>query len=443
MGVMWKDQTPKKSPDKIVVISIYTQTLDLIERMCKGLKWPVMRLDGSLAVKKRMELVNSFNDESNRNAFCFLLSSKAGGCGINLIGANRLVLFDSDWNPATDKQAAARCWRDGQKKNCYTYRFLSSGTLEEKIFQRQLSKEGLAAVVEDKEQVNALSSDELKMLFRFRDDTPSDTHDKLKCKHCATIKESDADDSQPLNEAQVSFIDGVLEWLSIKPEATHFDVGTDTVPGELATTTEALMIFEATKRVDESEVSTPVMVSKPKAKNSKVGDLKSIRKKLHTGGFKQLSDFHKEMRHLFSNARKCFELGTPQYQDAGILQEHFETHWSSLASEISLLQGGGGARVFTEEELAGAAANIQAHSNQNSRSVSSRHKFGIPIVDKTKKPCAVGASAVALASRAVDDTDGGAIKNDSKRLSAGGAFKPQVTNFSFRVTLSLSSCVQF
>jgi DNA repair and recombination RAD54-like protein len=65
--------------------------------MCKGRKWPVVRLDGSLAVKKRMELVNAFNDETNRNAFCFLLSSKAGGCGINLIGANRLVLFDSDW----------------------------------------------------------------------------------------------------------------------------------------------------------------------------------------------------------------------------------------------------------------------------------------------------------------------------------------------------------
>lgn len=65
--------------------------------MCKGRKWPVVRLDGSLAVKKRMELVNAFNDPTNRNAFCFLLSSKAGGCGINLIGANRLVLFDSDW----------------------------------------------------------------------------------------------------------------------------------------------------------------------------------------------------------------------------------------------------------------------------------------------------------------------------------------------------------
>lgn len=54
-----------------------------------------MRLDGSVATKKRGNLVDEFNDPLNRNAFCFLLSSKAGGCGINLIGANRLVLFDS------------------------------------------------------------------------------------------------------------------------------------------------------------------------------------------------------------------------------------------------------------------------------------------------------------------------------------------------------------
>ena len=52
-----------------------------------------------------------------------------------------MVLFDPDWNPAVDKQAAARCWRDGQKKRCFTYRFLATGTVEEKIFQRQLSKE--------------------------------------------------------------------------------------------------------------------------------------------------------------------------------------------------------------------------------------------------------------------------------------------------------------
>lgn len=54
-----------------------------------------------------------------------MLSSKAGGCGLNLIGANRLVMFDPDWNPANDDQAMARVWRDGQKKPCFIYRFIA------------------------------------------------------------------------------------------------------------------------------------------------------------------------------------------------------------------------------------------------------------------------------------------------------------------------------
>ena len=68
------------------------------------------------------------------------------------------MLFDPDWNPAVDKQAAARCWRDGQKKRCFTYRFMATGTVEEKIFQRQLSKEGLQNVIEDKDQARASAS---------------------------------------------------------------------------------------------------------------------------------------------------------------------------------------------------------------------------------------------------------------------------------------------
>lgn len=54
-----------------------------------------------------------------------MLSSKAGGCGLNLIGANRLIMFDPDWNPANDDQAMARVWRDGQKKHCFIYRLLA------------------------------------------------------------------------------------------------------------------------------------------------------------------------------------------------------------------------------------------------------------------------------------------------------------------------------
>lgn len=173
----------KMSDDRIVIVSNYTQTLDVVSSLCRQRNLPFVRLDGTTSVKKRKKLVDTFNDPTT-NSFAFLLSSKAGGCGLNLIGANRLVLFDPDWNPATDKQAAARVWREGQKKMCYVYRFLATGTLEEKIFQRQLSKEGLQNIVDDKEEVNSLSSKDLKRLFVFRKDTVSDTHDQLKCSRC-------------------------------------------------------------------------------------------------------------------------------------------------------------------------------------------------------------------------------------------------------------------
>ncbi|CAI5709337.1 unnamed protein product [Hyaloperonospora brassicae] len=173
----------KTTTDRIVIVSNYTQTLDVVSTLCQERHLPFVRLDGSTSAKKRKKLVDTFNDPST-NSFAFLLSSKAGGCGLNLIGANRLVLFDPDWNPATDKQAAARVWREGQKKMCYVYRFLATGTLEEKIFQRQLSKEGLQNIVDDKEEVNSLSSKDLKRLFVFRKDTMSDTHDQLRCDRC-------------------------------------------------------------------------------------------------------------------------------------------------------------------------------------------------------------------------------------------------------------------
>ncbi|KAG7387506.1 DNA repair and recombination protein RAD54-like [Phytophthora pseudosyringae] len=173
----------KTTTDRIVIVSNYTQTLDVVSTLCQERHLPFVRLDGTTSAKKRKKLVDTFNDPTT-NSFAFLLSSKAGGCGLNLIGANRLVLFDPDWNPATDKQAAARVWREGQKKMCYVYRFLATGTLEEKIFQRQLSKEGLQNIVDDKEEVNSLSSKDLKRLFVFRKDTMSDTHDQLKCDRC-------------------------------------------------------------------------------------------------------------------------------------------------------------------------------------------------------------------------------------------------------------------
>ncbi|KXJ90652.1 recombinational repair protein [Microdochium bolleyi] len=171
--------------DKIVLISNYTSTLDVFERLCRSRQYGCLRLDGTMNVNKRQKLVDKFNDPEG-SEFVFLLSSKAGGCGLNLIGANRLILFDPDWNPAADQQALARVWRDGQKKDCFVYRFIATGTIEEKIFQRQSHKQSLSScVVDSAEDVERhFSLDSLRELFQYRADTRSDTHDTFKCKRC-------------------------------------------------------------------------------------------------------------------------------------------------------------------------------------------------------------------------------------------------------------------
>ncbi|XP_041064805.1 DNA repair and recombination protein RAD54-like isoform X1 [Carcharodon carcharias] len=177
--------TRSTSSDKVVLVSNYTQTLDLFEKLCRDRRYLYVRLDGTMTVKKRAKIVERFNNPTSPE-FIFMLSSKAGGCGLNLIGANRLVMFDPDWNPANDEQAMARIWRDGQKKICYIYRLLSTGTIEEKIFQRQTHKKALSSCVVDEEQdvERHFSLGELKELFTLNESTASDTHDRLKCRRC-------------------------------------------------------------------------------------------------------------------------------------------------------------------------------------------------------------------------------------------------------------------
>jgi DNA repair and recombination protein RAD54B len=172
----------QKMNDRVVVVSGWTSTLDIIEKALSstspGLRFT--RLDGTTPSHKRTQLVTTFNN--GHGGSVFLLSRKAGGVGLNLIGANRLVLFDCDWNPANDLQATARIHRDGQMKNTFIYRLLTAFTLEEKIFQRQCQKGALArsmgfACVEnatnnkdDDDEDNdprTFSSDELRKLFKF------------------------------------------------------------------------------------------------------------------------------------------------------------------------------------------------------------------------------------------------------------------------------------
>ncbi|CCJ29865.1 unnamed protein product [Pneumocystis jirovecii] len=180
----------KDTNDKIVLISNYTQTLNLLEKLCRSRRYGSLRLDGTMNTNKRQKLIDKFNDPES-DEFIFLLSSKAGGCGLNLIGANRLILFDPDWNPAADQQALARVWRDGQKKDCFIYRFIATGTIEEKIFQRQSHKQSLSSCVVDEAQnvERHFSLDSLRQLFELNLDTLCDTHDTFKCKRCKNDKQ--------------------------------------------------------------------------------------------------------------------------------------------------------------------------------------------------------------------------------------------------------------
>ena len=159
--------------DKVVIVSNFTSALGLIERsILKPRSLSYVRLDGSTELSNRQAVVDTFNQTSSERTFAFLLSSKAGGCGLNLIGANRLIMFDPDWNPASDIQAMARVWRQGQQKACTIYRLFTSGTVEEVICQRQIQKGNLASrAVDCKKGSTSLgfTKEELRDCFTLKD----------------------------------------------------------------------------------------------------------------------------------------------------------------------------------------------------------------------------------------------------------------------------------
>merc|ERR1719450_1066797 len=197
-------QLTSSTDEKIVLVSLSTSTLDLLESLCQKYSIISCRLDGSTPANSRQSIVNTFNSRKDEQApRVMLLSSKAGGTGLNLIGASRLVLYDIDWNPATDHQAMARIWRDGQTRDCHVYRLVTTGTIEEKILQRQVTKRGL-----DSHQVvpSQFTSDELRDLFSYNGDTESDTHDKMGCQ-CGgsgvSVANSDGDRDLEERECQL------------------------------------------------------------------------------------------------------------------------------------------------------------------------------------------------------------------------------------------------
>ncbi|XP_047534137.1 transcriptional regulator ATRX homolog isoform X2 [Vanessa atalanta] len=181
--------------DKLLVFSQSLYSLDLIEhflgkvdeatqeaRVDEKLNGHVgswspgvdyFRLDGSTSCENRSIWCKNFNREDNPRARLFLISTRAGGLGINLVAANRVVIFDVSWNPSHDVQSIFRVYRFGQKKPCYIYRFLAMGTMEEKIYERQVTKQAISKRVIDEQQIDRhYAENDLAELYKFEPKPP-------------------------------------------------------------------------------------------------------------------------------------------------------------------------------------------------------------------------------------------------------------------------------
>ncbi|CAJ1058042.1 transcriptional regulator ATRX isoform X1 [Xyrichtys novacula] len=185
--------------EKVLVFSQSLISLDLIEDFlelaCRAKdeekispykgegKWfrniDYYRLDGSTNALTRKKWAEEFNDTSNTRGRLFLISTRAGSLGINLVAANRVIIFDASWNPSYDIQSIFRVYRFGQVKTVFVYRFLAQGTMEEKIYDRQVTKQSLSFRVVDQQQIERhFTTNELAELYTFEPDQLDDPSEK-------------------------------------------------------------------------------------------------------------------------------------------------------------------------------------------------------------------------------------------------------------------------
>jgi SWI/SNF-related matrix-associated actin-dependent regulator of chromatin subfamily A member 5 len=155
---------------RVLIFSQMTRVLDILEDYLRLLQFEYCRIDGNTTGERRDAQVDEFNKDGSTK-FVFLLSTRAGGLGINLATADIVIIFDSDWNPQVDLQAMDRAHRIGQTKPVQVFRFITEGTVEEKIIERADRKLFLdAAVIQQgrlAEQNAALDKNDLMKMVRF------------------------------------------------------------------------------------------------------------------------------------------------------------------------------------------------------------------------------------------------------------------------------------
>ncbi|KAK8020430.1 SNF2 superfamily RAD26-like protein [Apiospora arundinis] len=132
------------SGNKVLVFSHSVKLLRILQHLFSTTSYSVSYLDGSLSYEERQQTVDDFNSDPNQ--FVFLISTKAGGVGLNITSANKVVIMDPHWNPSYDLQAQDRAYRIGQIRDVDVYRLISAGTIEEITYARQIYKQQQANI---------------------------------------------------------------------------------------------------------------------------------------------------------------------------------------------------------------------------------------------------------------------------------------------------------
>lgn len=135
----------KSEGHRALIFTQMTKMLDVLEAFINLYGYTYMRLDGSTPPEERQTLMQRFN--TNPKIFLFILSTRSGGVGVNLVGADTVIFYDSDWNPAMDQQAQDRCHRIGQTREVHIYRLISDSTIEENILKKANQKRALDNLV--------------------------------------------------------------------------------------------------------------------------------------------------------------------------------------------------------------------------------------------------------------------------------------------------------
>lgn len=185
---------------KVLIFTQMVDTLNLIKKFLQIRNYKYLSMSGKTNLTVRGNYISQFNNDSS--IFIFLLTTRVGGLGLNLIGASRIIIYDPDWNPTTDSQAKERAYRYGQTDNVETYRFITMDTIEEKIYEKQMFKDMLSTkILKNPNMYKLFEKNDLNDLFTY---FKGDQEERIE-----EIKETEVQEKQEEDDILNAFIDKV------------------------------------------------------------------------------------------------------------------------------------------------------------------------------------------------------------------------------------------